>query len=79
MNRTPRAVAKYLLKRIRSVFTSRPKSCPLLIIERMEVDLVFSRLHAKHNLRIMDVGAHHGEFLDILELHTIIEDERHES
>jgi FkbM family methyltransferase len=36
-----------------------------LIIERMEVDFIFSRLLNKKKLRILDVGAHHGEFLDI--------------
>ena len=38
-----------------------------LIIERMEVDLALSRLHEKRRLRVLDVGAHHGEFLDIFE------------
>jgi len=38
-----------------------------IIIERMEVDLALSRLHAKRRLRVVDVGAHHGEFLDIFE------------
>lgn len=41
-----------------------------LIIERMEVDLVFSRLHSKYHLRIMDIGAHYGEFLEIFEHHN---------
>jgi FkbM family methyltransferase len=41
-----------------------------LIIEHMEVDLVFSRLTAKQTLRIWDIGAHHGEFLDIFERHN---------
>jgi len=41
-----------------------------LIIERMEVDLVFSRLHAKHNLRIMDIGAHHVNFWIFLSITT---------
>ena len=43
---------------------------PALIIERMEVDLVLSRLCGKRFLRMIDVGAHHGEFLDILEHHN---------
>lgn len=42
----------------------------LLIIEHMEVDLVFSRLFEKKHLRIMDIGSHHGEFLDIFEQHN---------
>lgn len=36
-----------------------------LIIERMEIDFIFSRFLKKKKLRILDVGAHHGEFLDI--------------
>ena len=46
-----------------------PKRTPL-IIEHMEVDLIFSRLSAKSTLQIIDVGAHHGEFLDIFERHN---------
>jgi hypothetical protein len=36
-----------------------------LIIERMEIDFVFSRFLYKKKIRILDIGAHHGEFLDI--------------
>jgi FkbM family methyltransferase len=36
-----------------------------IIIERMEIDFIFSRLINKKKLRILDIGAHHGEFLDI--------------
>jgi FkbM family methyltransferase len=36
-----------------------------MIIERMEIDFIFSRLINKKKLRILDIGAHHGEFLDI--------------
>jgi hypothetical protein len=36
-----------------------------LIIERMEIDFIFSRFIKKKKLRILDIGAHHGEFLDI--------------
>jgi FkbM family methyltransferase len=36
-----------------------------LIIERMEIDFVFSRFIYKKKIRILDIGAHHGEFLDI--------------
>jgi FkbM family methyltransferase len=36
-----------------------------LIIERMEIDFIFSRLIKKKKLKILDIGAHHGEFLDI--------------
>jgi FkbM family methyltransferase len=36
-----------------------------LIIERMEIDFIFSRFLNKKKLIILDVGAHHGEFLDI--------------
>jgi FkbM family methyltransferase len=36
-----------------------------MIIERMEIDFIFSRLIKRKKLRILDVGAHHGEFLDI--------------
>ena len=31
----------------------------------MEIDFIFSRLIKKKKLRILDIGAHHGEFLDI--------------
>lgn len=40
-----------------------------LIIERMEVDLVLSRIAPAKPLRVLDIGSHHGELLDILELH----------
>jgi FkbM family methyltransferase len=36
-----------------------------LIIERMEIDFIFSRFIKKKILRILDVGAHYGEFIDI--------------
>jgi len=36
-----------------------------LIIERMEIDFIFSRFLNKKKIRILDIGAHHGEFLDI--------------
>ena len=36
-----------------------------LIIEKMEVDFFVSRNLNKKKLRIVDIGAHHGEFLDI--------------
>ena len=36
-----------------------------LIIEKMEVDFFISRSLDKKKLRIVDIGAHHGEFLDI--------------
>ena len=36
-----------------------------LIIEKMEVDIFVSRNLNKKKLRIVDIGAHHGEFLDI--------------
>lgn len=56
--------------RVRNSLKSRSERRHPIIIEHMEVDLVFSRLHAKHNLRIIDIGAHHGEFPDIFELHN---------
>jgi FkbM family methyltransferase len=43
---------------------------PPLVIEHMEVDLVFSRLFNKRQLRIIDIGSHHGEFLNIFEHHN---------
>jgi FkbM family methyltransferase len=45
-------------------FSQQPR-----IIEHMEVDLVFSRLHSKHHLHVLDIGAHHGEFLHIFASH----------
>jgi FkbM family methyltransferase len=36
----------------------------------MEVDFVLSRLNTKRELQIIDVGSHHGEFLDIFERHV---------
>lgn len=54
-----------LLKVLRTI--KRRVSPPPLIIERMEVDLVVSRLQGKPHLRILDIGSHHGELLDILE------------
>lgn len=62
MNRFIRSLAL----RVRQQVTTRR----MLIIEHMEVDLVFSRLFDKPHLRILDIGAHHGEFLDIFELHN---------
>ena len=53
----------------RQVATLLQFSQPTRIIEHMEVDLVFSRLHSKHHLRVLDIGAHHGEFLQIFASH----------
>ncbi|MBP0597950.1 FkbM family methyltransferase [Herbaspirillum sp. LeCh32-8] len=38
---------------------------PKKIIEHMEVDFALSRVVDKRLLRILDIGSHHGEFLDI--------------
>lgn len=38
---------------------------PKKIIEHMEVDFALSRVWEKRDLKILDIGAHHGEFLDI--------------
>ena len=56
-----------LILKVLSSFTNRSCDQVPLIIERMEVDLALSRLHEKRKLRVIDVGAHHGEFLDIFE------------
>lgn len=40
-----------------------------LIIEHMEIDLVLSRVPHGKPVVALDIGAHHGELLDILELH----------
>ena len=47
----------------------KKESSSSLIIEHMEVDFVFSRMHKKTHLRILDIGAHHGEFCQIFERH----------
>lgn len=57
-----------VLRNIKHTYLKR-KKLPPLIIEHMEVDLVFSRLHDKYHLRIMDIGAHYGEICDIFERH----------
>jgi FkbM family methyltransferase len=36
-----------------------------LIVEHMEVDFVLSNLHDKKSIRVLDIGAHHGEFIKI--------------
>jgi FkbM family methyltransferase len=43
---------------------------PMLIIEHMEVDFIFSQLFSKDRLRVLDIGSHHGEMLDIFERHN---------
>lgn len=57
------------IKKIFSLLTIKiknlSKSNYSLIIERMEIDFIFSRFIKKKKLRILDVGAHHGEFIDI--------------
>lgn len=40
-------------------------SYPKKIIEHMEVDFALSRLYDRVDLLVFDIGAHHGEFLDI--------------
>ena len=47
------------------LFKNKFSSKNSLIIERMEIDFVFSRFLNKKKIRILDIGAHHGEFLDI--------------
>jgi hypothetical protein len=55
-----------LISKIKNFLLSRlPSFNNRLIIERMEIDFIFSRFIKKKTLRILDVGAHHGEFLDI--------------
>ena len=55
-----------LIKKIINYFSSNSfYSKKIMIIERMEIDFIFSRLINKKKLRILDIGAHHGEFLDI--------------
>jgi len=55
-----------LISKINNFLLSRlPSFNNRLIIERMEIDFIFSRLTKKKTLRILDIGAHHGEFLDI--------------
>jgi FkbM family methyltransferase len=55
-----------LISKIKNFFLSNfPALNKRLIIERMEIDFIFSRFTKKKILRILDIGAHHGEFLDI--------------
>lgn len=55
-----------LISKIKNFLLSKfPALNRRLIIERMEIDFIFSRFIKKKTLRILDVGAHHGEFLDI--------------
>lgn len=55
-----------LISKIKNFFLSKfPAFNRRLIIERMEIDFIFSRFTTKKKLRILDIGAHHGEFLDI--------------
>ena len=49
-----------ILRRMRHVVRYRK------IIEHMEFDLVLSQYPAKSTISILDIGAHHGEVLDIL-------------
>jgi FkbM family methyltransferase len=36
----------------------------------MEIDFIFSRYINKKEIKFLDVGAHHGEFIDILKTHS---------
>jgi FkbM family methyltransferase len=60
--------AKRMLKRLWARL--RGVSGSMLIIEHMEVDFVFSQLFSKDRLRVLDIGSHHGEMLDIFERHN---------
>jgi FkbM family methyltransferase len=46
---------------INNFISLRPKK----IIEHMEVDFALSRVWKKRDIKVLDIGAHHGEFLDI--------------
>jgi FkbM family methyltransferase len=59
---------KRFLKRVWRRLPGTPPE--MLIIEHMEVDFVFSQLFEKKRLRILDIGSHHGEMLEIFERHT---------
>lgn len=55
-----------LITKIKNIFLRKfPRFNKQLIIERMEIDFIFSRFTNKKHLRILDIGAHHGEFLNI--------------
>ena len=65
-----REIVPRVMTRVSPVVAAlRPPSRAHLAIERMEVDFVLSRLGGRSNLRVVDIGAHHGELLDILYLH----------
>lgn len=68
LGRTGRATR--VIRGLNGHFARQPRGRGAAIIERMEVDLVFSRVHDKHDLVILDIGTHHGEFLDIFEGHS---------
>jgi len=57
----PIFVLKFLSHALR-IFDDRP---PNKIIEHMEVDFALSRVWDKRGITVLDIGAHHGEFLEI--------------
>lgn len=56
-----------LMRRMKNKFIKRKSP---IVIEHMEIDFILSGLFDKYNLRILDIGAHHGEICDILERHN---------
>lgn len=60
-----RLVASLRYRSMRLMSRSVSEGYPKKIIEHMEVDFALSRVFNKIDLSVLDIGAHHGEFVDI--------------
>lgn len=60
-----KAIPSFIFDHYISYLDKKSGRPPLKIIEHMEVDFALSRLVDKKSLKVLDIGAHHGEFLDI--------------
>lgn len=66
-------IIKYLLspsiKNIikKYVLNNKATSKNIKIIEHMELDFIFSRLHSKKKLKMLEIGSHKGEIFNIIQ------------
>lgn len=57
-------IPKFLIKKILEIYGTRTQ--PKKIIEHMEVDFALSRVYDQRKIKVLDIGSHHGEFIDII-------------
>ncbi len=57
-------IPKFLIKKILEINGERVQ--PMKIIEHMEVDFALSRVYNQRKIKVLDIGSHHGEFIDIM-------------